>query len=211
MGTKRFGKLTLKEQSSIDSFKFFSRVSELTHVPASVEDKAKALYQDSKNLRTFASRKLTDMTAACFHLACLQQQVPRSLPEICEVFGSDKKFTAKIEKDIEKCLNLDLPPDYSERYLPRVCGLLIKPSYPSSQIMQVESNARSLLEASARGNVACLPPQGVQYAVASMLIACDLLQVETIDWAECVHNAGCSSKKLTGMSEELRRFLPPKL
>lgn len=135
-GYNDYGRAIIKtnERRSVDhsllaAFKQISTMADRINLPNSVVDRAKYFYQQQMLKRSLKGNILTKnaKTAACLYIACCEEDVPRTVREICAVTEDSQKEITKAIGVVKKALNLDVKRIESEQLVTRFCGKMQLP------------------------------------------------------------------------------------
>lgn len=100
------------------------RISSNMELPRRVRETTAALYRNAVEQRLIRGRSVEAVTAAALYAACRQCGAPRTLEEVAESSGVDRKDIGKTFRFLSRELKLKLMPLQPQDYLSRFCRKL---------------------------------------------------------------------------------------
>jgi len=100
------------------------RICSVLKLSENVKNRALYLYKELLNKTNLRGKNSYHMHIACVYYAAKELHTPRTLKEISETFGVDKRKVAKALKILVHTLNLKLLPSDAKDFIPRFCSLL---------------------------------------------------------------------------------------
>lgn len=146
------------ERNLVQAYKDISAMCDAISLPRSVQDIAKHLYKRADDTKSLKGKPVESIIAACIFIACRQQNVPRTIKEICTLTSISKKDLGKCFKAIEKLLQAEgtnAPSGASQdQYVPtkatnaaelmiRFCNRLALPQKIVSACQELAKNAQA--------------------------------------------------------------------
>ncbi|MBD3202688.1 transcription initiation factor IIB [Candidatus Woesearchaeota archaeon] len=139
------------------------RISSFLKLPKSVEEEAARIYTMAVQRGLVRGRSMESVVAGAMYAACRRHEVPRTLDEVSEASGIEKKEVGRTYRFITRELNINVLPSNPIDYIPRFASSLkLSPQTQSKAIEIVEKAQREELT-SGRG------PTGI--ASASLYVA----------------------------------------
>lgn len=127
------------------------RVSSRLALPRSVRETTAAVYRKAVKRGLVKGRSIYGVLAASLYTACRQCNVPRTLDEISEASGIDRRDIGKIYRFISRKLGINLNPTTPVNYVPRFGSELGLSSEVQSKAVEILKIAMDLQLTSGRG------------------------------------------------------------
>jgi transcription initiation factor TFIIB len=111
-------------QSLHQALKYISQISSTMSLPRPVRENAAAIYRKSSRKDLIRGRSIHGFAAATVYAGCRRCNLPRSLDEVSEASGIDKKEIGRNYRFMSKKLSLKLLPVRPQEYLNRFANAL---------------------------------------------------------------------------------------
>lgn len=139
------------------------RISTASGLPRQVRESASGIYRKAVSHGLVRGRSIELLAAASVYAACRSQGMPRTIDEIADAAGVEKKSLGRTFRFISKGLRLDLLPAKPQDYVQRYCSKL-------NLNEEVWNTALDILQnATEKGLMSGLGPAGI--AAAAVYIA----------------------------------------
>ena len=182
------------------------RVSSFLKLPGAVDEEAAKIYTMAVQRGLVRGRSMESVVAGALYAACRRHEVPRTLDELSEASGIDKKEIGRTYRFITRELGMRILPSNPIDYIPRFASALKLSAETQSKAVEILEKAQEIELTSGRG------PTGI--AAASLYVAA-LINNEKRTQREVADVAGVTEvtirnryKELTkklGLEEELRK------
>lgn len=139
------------------------RISMASGLPRQVRESASGIYRKAVTRGLVRGRSIELLSAASVYAACRIVEMPRTIDEISEAAGVEKKSLGRTYKFLSKNLRLDLPPAKPQDYVQRYCTKLNLNEDVWNSALDILQNATD------QGLLSGLGPAGV--AAAAVYIA----------------------------------------
>jgi transcription initiation factor TFIIB len=96
------------------------RVSSYLKLPSAVEQEAATIYTRAVQKGLVRGRSMESVVAGSLYASCRRHEVPRTLDELSEASGIDKKEVGRTYRFITRELGIRILPSNPEDYLPRL-------------------------------------------------------------------------------------------
>lgn len=168
---KRLRAINSVERNLLSAFITLDRVCSNLRLPNDARQEASAIYRRVVSLGLVRGRTIDGMVSASIYAATRAVGIPRSLDEVANVSGRERKELGRDYKIIAKWLRMSIPPTDPRKFVSRFCSEL-------GLDMKVERTAVEILNAvldnpeTGGANVAGKDPTGVAAAaiyLASMI------------------------------------------
>src|SRR3989338_5997012 len=170
------------------------RVSSYLKLPASVEEEAARVYTLAVQRGLVRGRSMESVVAGALYAACRRHEVPRTLDELSEASGMDKKEVVRTYRFITRELGIKILPSNPVDYLPRFVSALKLSAKTQSKAVDILNDARKAELTSGRG------PTGI--AAASLYVAA-LINNEKRTQREVADVAGVTEVTIRNRYKEL--------
>lgn len=100
------------------------RVSTASGLPRQVRESASGIYRKAVARGLVRGRSIELLSAASVYAACRLVEMPRTIDEVAEAAGIEKKSLGRTYRFLSKNLKLDLPPAKPQDYVQRYCAKL---------------------------------------------------------------------------------------
>ena len=174
------------------------RVSSLLNLPKSVDEEASRIYHLAVQRGLVRGRSMESVVAGALYAACRRNEVPRTLDEISEASGIDKKEVGRTYRFITRELGIRIMPSDPVDYLPRFVSALKLSAETQSKAVEILKKAQKAELTSGRG------PTGL--AAAALYIAA-LLNNEKRTQREVADVAGVTEVTIRNRYKELIKEL----
>ena len=139
------------------------RVSSYLKLPKSVEEEAARIYTLAVQRGLVRGRSMESVVAGALYAACRRHEVPRTLDELSEASGIDKKEIGRTYRFITRELGIRILPSNPVDYLARFASALKLNAETQSRAVEILEQAQNSELTSGRG------PTGI--AAASLYVA----------------------------------------
>ena len=143
-----------------------SKIANALHMPKSILETASIVYRKAVKEHLIRGRSIQGVTAAALYIACRQCKVARTLEEISQISGIDKKEVARSYRFLIKELDYFIPPIKPGQYISKFSNQLSMQGIVEEIAQKTLTIARELKLTSGRG------PTGIAAAasyIASVL------------------------------------------
>ena len=111
------------------------RVSSYLKLPKPVEEEAARIYTYAVQMGLVRGRSMESVVAGALYAACRRHEVPRTLDEISESSGIEKKEIGRTYRFVTRELNISITPSNPMDYIPRFASALkLSPESQSKSI-----------------------------------------------------------------------------
>jgi len=139
------------------------RVSSYLKLPKSVEEESARIYTMAVQRGLVRGRSMESVVAGSLYAACRRHEVPRTLDELSEASGIDKKEIGRTYRFITRELGIRILPSNPVDYIPRFASALKLSANTQSKAVEILQKAQKAELTSGRG------PTGI--AAASLYVA----------------------------------------
>ena len=174
------------------------RVSSFLKLSASVEEEAARIYTLAVQRGLVRGRSMESVVAGSLYASCRRHEVPRTLDELSEASGIDKKEVGRTYRFITRELGIRILPSNPVDYLPRFVTALKLSAETQSKAVDILNQARDAELTSGRG------PTGI--AAASLYVAA-LMNNEKRTQREVADVAGVTEVTIRNRYKELLKEL----
>ncbi len=170
------------------------RVSSYLKVPKSVEEEASRIYTLAVQRGLVRGRSMESVVAGALYAGCRRNEVPRTLDEMYDASGIDKKEIGRTYRFITRELNVKILPSNPIDYMARFSSSLTLSPETHSKAIKILDRARTNELTSGRG------PTGI--AAAALYIA-SLINGEKRTQREVADVAGVTEVTIRNRYKEL--------
>jgi len=174
------------------------RVSSYLKLPRSVEEEAAMIYRRAVEKGLVRGRSMESVVAGSLYASCRRHEVPRTLDELSEASGIDKKEVGRTYRFITRELGMRILPSNPIDYLPRFVSALKLSAETQSKAVEILTDAKNAELTSGRG------PTGI--AAASLYVAA-LMNNEKRTQREVADVAGVTEVTIRNRYKELLKEL----
>ena len=174
------------------------RVSSYLKLPQSVEEEAARTYTMAVQRGLVRGRSMESVVAGALYAACRRHEVPRTLDELSEASGIDKKEIGRTYRFVTRELGIRIMPSNPVDYIPRFASALKLTPDTQSRAVDILKDAQRNELTSGRG------PTGI--AAASLYVAA-LINNEKKTQREVADVAGVTEVTIRNRYKELLRKL----
>ncbi len=129
------------------------RLSSFLNLPTSIEEEAGKIYTEAVQKNLVRGRSIESVVAGVVYAACRRQDIPRTLDEIAEASGIDKKEIGRSYRYITRELKIKILPSNPVDYISRFASVLNYSPQTQSRGVEILSQALSLELTSGRGPI----------------------------------------------------------
>lgn len=129
------------------------RLSSFLNLPTSIEEEAGKIYTEAVQKNLVRGRSIESVVAGVVYAACRRQNIPRTLDEIAEASGIDKKEIGRSYRYITRELRIKILPSNPVDYISRFASVLGYSPETQSRGVEILSQALSLELTSGRGPI----------------------------------------------------------
>lgn len=112
------------ERNLITAFQEIGRIVSLMNLPQIVRESASFIYRKAQEKRITRGRSIKALAATTVYAACRQTGRPRTLDEIVEVTGLQRKEIGAIYRHLKRHLELNITGTSPQAFINRLCGKL---------------------------------------------------------------------------------------
>ena len=174
------------------------RVSSYLKLPKSVEEEAARVYTLAVQRGLVRGRSMESVVAGALYAACRRHEVPRTLDELSDASGIDKKAIGRTYRFVTRELGIRILPSNPVDYLPRFASALKLSPETQSKAVEILEEAQEKELTSGRG------PTGI--AAASLYVAA-LINNEKRTQREVADIAGVTEVTIRNRYKELLKEL----
>ncbi len=174
------------------------RVASYLKLPKSVEEEASRVYTMAVQRGLVRGRSMESVVAGALYAACRRHEVPRTLDELSEASGVDKKEVGRTYRFITRELGIRILPSNPVDYIPRFASALKLTAETQSKAVEILEQAENSELTSGRG------PTGI--AAASLYVAA-LINNEKRTQREVADVAGVTEVTIRNRYKELFKRL----
>mgnify|MGYP001567585523 CR=1 FL=1 len=174
------------------------RVASYLKLPKSVEEEASRVYTMAVQRGLVRGRSMESVVAGALYAACRRHEVPRTLDELSEASGVDKKEVGRTYRFITRELGIRILPSNPVDYIPRFASALKLTAETQSKAVEILEQAENSELTSGRG------PTGI--AAASLYVAA-LINNEKRTQREVADVAGITEVTIRNRYKELFKRL----
>src|SRR3989344_2271393 len=174
------------------------RVSSYLKLPKSVEEESARVYTMAVQKGLVRGRSMESVVAGALYAACRRHEVPRTLDELSEASGIDKKEIGRTYRFITRELGIRILPSNPVDYIPRFASALKLSADTQSRAVDILEEAQKAELTSGRG------PTGI--AAASLYVAA-LTNNEKRTQREVADIAGVTEVTIRNRYKELLKEL----
>jgi transcription initiation factor TFIIB len=182
------------------------RIVSYLNLTRSVHEKIARYYEETVNRGLVRGRSIESVVAALTYAVCREEGSPRTLDEISEASGVDKREIGRTYRYIARELKIRILPADPITYVPRFCSMLGLSDKVQAKAIQILKKAKKLDVCSGKG------PTGVAAAaiyIASVLVGERRTQREIADTCAItevtVRNRQKELVEKLGIEEELEK------
>ncbi len=174
------------------------RVASYLKLPQSVEEEAARIYTLAVQKNLVRGRSMESVVAGALYAACRRHEVPRTLDELSEASGIDKKEIGRTYRFATRELGIRILPSNPIDYIPRFASALKLAPNTQSKAVEILEKAENSELTSGRG------PTGI--AAASLYVAA-LINNEKRTQREVADVAGVTEVTIRNRYKELLKKL----
>ena len=174
------------------------RVSSYLKLPNSVIEDSSEIYRNAVQRGLVRGRSMESVVAGALYAACRRHEVPRTLDELSEASGIDKKEIGRTYRFVTRELGIRILPSNPVDYIPRFASALKLSAETQSKAVEILEMAQKAELTSGRG------PTGI--AAASLYVAA-LMNNEKRTQREVADVAGVTEVTIRNRYKELIREL----
>jgi len=156
-----------KDRNLSFAFSELQRIVSFLNLPKSVHERVARYYEEAVNKGLVRGRSIEAVIAALTYAVSRQLGSPRTLDEIAEASGVEKREIGRTYRYIARELHIRILPADPADYVPRFCSMLNLSDKVQAKAIEILKRAKELDITSGKG------PTGV--AAAAIYIACVLL------------------------------------
>jgi transcription initiation factor TFIIB len=105
-----------------NAFAILVRIKDKLSLSQTVIERAAYYYRKVVDLHIIKGRSIKGFIVSCVYVSCREMNIPRSINEIAEISGCDKRFAAKCFRLLLKAVNIALPVVDSGSHLARIAN-----------------------------------------------------------------------------------------
>jgi transcription initiation factor TFIIB len=105
-----------------NAFAILVRIKDKLSLSQTVVERAAYYYRKVVDLHIIKGRSIKGFIVSCVYVACREMNIPRSINEIAEISGCDKRFAGKCFRLLLKTVNIALPVVNSGSHLARIAN-----------------------------------------------------------------------------------------
>ncbi len=174
------------------------RVASFLKLPKSVEEESARIYTMAVQRGLVRGRSMESVVAGALYAACRRHEVPRTLDELSEASGIDKKEIGRTYRFVTRELGIRILPSNPVDYIPRFASALKLSADTQSKAVNILEQAQNSELTSGRG------PTGI--AAASLYVAA-LINNEKRTQREVADIAGVTEVTIRNRYKELIKKL----
>lgn len=174
------------------------RVSSFLRLPRSVEEEAATVYRQAVQKGLVRGRSMESVIAGALYAACRRHEIPRTLDEMGEASGIEKKEIGRTYRFVTRELGINIKPSNPADYIPRFASALKLSPESQSKAVEILEMARNIELTSGRG------PTGI---AAAALYVSSLIHGEKRTQREVADVAGVTEVTIRNRYKELIKRL----
>ena len=174
------------------------RVASYLMLPKSVEEEAARIYTLAVQRGLVRGRSMESVVAGALYAACRRHEVPRTLDEMSEASGIEKKEIGRTYRFVTRELEISIKPSNPADYIARFASALKLSAETQSKSVEILEMARDIELTSGRG------PTGI--AAAALYVA-SLIHGEKRTQREVADVAGVTEVTIRNRYKELIKKL----
>jgi len=174
------------------------RVGSFLNIPHIAMEKAAKIYRSAAEKGLVRGRSMESVVAGALYAACRRHEVPRTLDELSEASGIDKKEIGRTYRFVTRELTIRILPSNPIDYIPRFASALHLTADTQSKAVEILEMAQNCELTSGRG------PTGI--AAASLYVAA-LINDEKRTQREVADIAGVTEVTIRNRYKELLKKL----
>ena len=174
------------------------RVSSYLKLPPQVVEDSSDIYRQAVQRGLVRGRSMESVVAGALYAACRRHEIPRTLDEISDASGIDKKEIGRTYRFVTRELQIRILPSNPIDYIPRFSSALKLSAETQSNAVEILEKAQEAELTSGRG------PTGI--AAASLYVAA-LMNNEKRTQREVADVAGVTEVTIRNRYKELTREL----
>ncbi len=174
------------------------RVSSFLKLPRNVEEEAARIYTLAVQKGLVRGRSMESVVAGALYAACRRHEIPRTLDEMAEASGIEKKEIGRTYRFVTRELDINVLPSNPADYIPRFASALNLTPETQSHAVEILEMARDVELTSGRG------PTGI---AAAALYVSSLLHGEKRTQREVADVAGVTEVTIRNRYKELIKRL----
>jgi len=174
------------------------RVASYLKLPKAVEEEAAQIYTRAVQRGLVRGRSMESVVAGALYAACRTHEIPRTLDELSEASGIDKKEIGRTYRFVTRELGIRILPSNPIDYIPRFASALKLSAETQTKAVEILEKAQKAELTSGRG------PTGI--AAASLYVAA-LLNNEKRTQREVADIAGVTEVTIRNRYKELLKEL----
>ena len=174
------------------------RVGSFLKLPKSVEEEAARIYTLAVQRGLVRGRSMESVVAGALYAACRRHEVPRTLDEMSEASGIEKKEIGRTYRFVTRELAISILPSNPADYIPRFASALGLTAETQSRAVEILEDAREGELTSGRG------PTGI---AAAALYVSSLIHGEKRTQREVADVAGVTEVTIRNRYKELIKEL----
>ena len=144
---------TVMEKNLIIALGELRRLSSYLNLPPAIEEEAGKIYTEAVQKNLVRGRSIESVVAGVVYAACRRQNIPRTLDEIAEASGIDKKEIGRSYRYVTRELKIKILPSNPVDYISRFASVLGYGPKIQSRGVEILSQALSLELTSGRGPI----------------------------------------------------------
>ena len=129
------------------------RLSSYLNLPTAIEEESGKIYTEAVQKNLVRGRSIESVVAGVVYAACRRQNIPRTLDEISEASGIDKKEIGRSYRYITRELKIKILPSNPVDYISRFASVLNYSPETQSRGVEILSQALTLDLTSGRGPI----------------------------------------------------------
>ncbi len=129
------------------------RLSSYLNLPTAIEEESGKIYTEAVQKNLVRGRSIESVVAGVVYAACRRQNIPRTLDEISEASGIDKKEIGRSYRYITRELKIKILPSNPVDYISRFASVLNYGPKTQSRGVEILSQALTLDLTSGRGPI----------------------------------------------------------
>ena len=174
------------------------RVSSFLKLSKNVEEEAARIYTLAVQKGLVRGRSMESVVAGALYAACRRHEVPRTLDEMGEASGIEKKEIGRTYRFVTRELEIDILPSNPADYIPRFASALNLSADTQTKAVEILEQARDIELTSGRG------PTGI---AAAALYVSSLIHGEKRTQREVADVAGVTEVTIRNRYKELIKKL----
>jgi len=189
---------TAMERNLNFAFGELEKYASIIHAPEQIKEEASRIYREAVQRNLVRGRSMESIAAACLYIACKEFESPRTLDEVADSAGINKKELGRTCRFVMRELDISLAPVNPSSYISKFANKL-------NLSQKTQTDAVKILEKALKMDLTSgKSPQGT---AAAALYLCALMNKEKRTQREIADTASITEVTIRNRYKELLREL----